>query len=140
MSPLTVTGGSPRIPAGERGFSLLETMVAVVVFTIAALALALAMSQGTRSVTDSGQHTRASSVASQRTESLLTAAHTDSLLTAGSHSDPLNPYPGSYFATWLVENNTPVTNCKRITLEVRRGSTTAPVLVRTVVISSAIGG
>jgi prepilin-type N-terminal cleavage/methylation domain-containing protein len=129
----------PRRSKNQAGFTLLEILVAVLVFTIGALALAFAMSRGVGSVSESGQHTRASAIASQRTENLLAASHSDPLLTPGSHSDPNNPYPGNYFSDWTVEDNQPITGCKRITISVRRGSATAAPMVRTVVVSSSLG-
>jgi len=121
------------------GFTLLEILVAVVVFTIGSLALAFSIGRGMHSVSESGQKTRASAIASQRTENLLAASHSDPLLTAGTHNDAANPYPGNYFVSWSVENDQPITGCKRITVMVRRGSATTPPVVRTVVVSSSLG-
>jgi hypothetical protein len=85
-----------------------------------------------RSNTQSGEVTRASEIAALDMERLLDTPVTDPDMAAGTHADPNNPYPGSYFASWVVEADQPFTGCNRITVIVRWPTATSTRLVRMV--------
>jgi prepilin-type N-terminal cleavage/methylation domain-containing protein len=109
-----------RTASGEsRGFTLIELMVALVLFALGTLALAALIPTGAGVVTGAGQNTRASELCALKMEQLLDTPYSDSLLIAGTHQDPDNPYPGSYHVSWVVEDNQPYTDCKRITVYAR---------------------
>ncbi|NOT33430.1 MAG: prepilin-type N-terminal cleavage/methylation domain-containing protein [Candidatus Eisenbacteria bacterium] len=132
-----------RIPkrrlSPQAGLTLVETMVAVLVFSIGALALALVIPLGVNRITKTGQQSRASSLASRITEDLLSTSFDDPLLDDGSHTDTNNPYPGSYFVSWSVQDSLPINGCKKILLEVRRGGLTGPVRARTTAVVASSG-
>jgi prepilin-type N-terminal cleavage/methylation domain-containing protein len=101
-----------------RGFTIIEVLVALVVFAIGALSVAAMIPAGTRSNSHAGEETRASEVGSARVEALLGTPYSDPTLSAGVHQDPANPYPGSYYVSWRVEDDQPIPLCKRITVTV----------------------
>jgi len=109
----------PRTRASRDGFTLVEVVVALVVFAIGVLAMAALIPFGTRSATKSGESTRASEIAASSMERLLDTPYSDADLTAGTHTDTSNPYPGSYYVSWAVVDNAPDSLCKRITITVR---------------------
>jgi len=68
----------------QSGFTLVEVLVALMVFVIGILSIAAMMPSGSRSVNRSGDETRASELASARAERLLSTSYADPDLTAGS--------------------------------------------------------
>ena len=64
----------------------------------------------------------------------------DGDLTAGTHDDPANPHDGVYYVRWVVTDNAPATNCKRITVQVSRQSVTKPAEARLVIVTAQSGG
>lgn len=127
-----------RAPA--RGFTLVEVMVALVIFAVGMLALVLCMPMATRGVVKSGTQTRASSLAAEAAEELLTIPYGDGDITAGTHDDPANPHLGRYFVRWVVEDDQPTASCKRITVKVARGSASATPEARLVIVTAQSGG
>lgn len=124
----------------EHGFTLIEVMVALVIFATGMLALALCIPMATKRVMKAGTQTRASSIASEVAEELLTVPYGDGDLTAGTHDDPANPHEGQYYVRWIVVDNAPATNCKRITVQVSRQSVTKPAEARLVIVTAQAGG
>jgi Tfp pilus assembly protein PilV len=103
----------------ERGITLVEVLVALLLFAVGTLALASLIPTGTKSVSSSGEHTRASELAAWKIEQLLDTPYNHPDLDAGVHNDVGNPFPGSYHVSWNVELNQPFTACKRLTVTVR---------------------
>ena len=101
------------------GFTLVEVLVALMVFVIGVLSIAAMMPSGSRSVNRSGDQTRASELASACAEQLLSTSYTDANLAPGPHLSPVNPYDGRYYVGWTVEDNQPMAQCKRATVTVR---------------------
>ncbi len=114
----------PRRHRRARGFSLIEVMIALVVFSIGVLSLALCVPLATRKVGRAGQQTRASALAAQQAEQLLMTAYGDDELIAGTHYSPNNPIDGRYYVRWAVVDSVPVIGCKRVTVTVSRWSST----------------
>src|SRR5215813_9472696 len=122
----------------EAGFTLIEAMVALVVFSIGILGLAALAPIGSRAVSSAGRLTRASELCSNTAENLLALPYDDADLTSGAHNDPGNPYPGTYYVSWDVEDDQPVPNSKRITVTVRWPSTTSAILQRLVIVNPLV--
>jgi Tfp pilus assembly protein PilV len=119
----------------DRGFTLVEIPISLMVFAIGVLTVAALISAGIRSGSKAGGQTRASEMASQCVERLLSTPNSDSTMTAGSHQDNPYPYPGGYYLTWVIEDNQPISLCKRVTVTVHWPTATAANPVRLVAIS-----
>ncbi len=107
------------------GFSLIEVMIALMVFALGVLSLSLVVPMATKRVTSAGIQTRASSLAAERAETLLTTPYDHGDLTAGTHTDPANPVDGSYYIRWVVTDGQPITGCKRVKVTVSKRSVAA---------------
>jgi prepilin-type N-terminal cleavage/methylation domain-containing protein len=124
----------------DLGFTLIEVMIALIIFATGMLALAMCVPAATKRIMKSGSQTRSSSIASEAAEELLTVPYGHGDLTAGTHDDPANPHDGIYYVRWVVEDNVPIANCKRVTVTVARRAVTAPPEVKLVVVTPESGG
>jgi Tfp pilus assembly protein PilV len=115
-------------------------MIALVIFGIGAMSLLLCVPLASKRVMKAGAQTRASSIAAQAAEELLTVPYGHSSLATGTHNDPANPRDGLYYTRWVVENDQPIASCKRITVTVARGNVTAFPVARLVIVASRTGG
>jgi prepilin-type N-terminal cleavage/methylation domain-containing protein len=122
------------------GFTLIEIMVAMVIFAIGVLGLMACMPMASKRVMQSGAQTGASSIAAQKAEELLTTPYGHGSLTAGTHNDPANPRQGNYYTRWVVENDQPLASCKRVTITVARDAVSNTPVVRLVIVTTQSGG
>jgi len=129
----------PASPSDPRGFMLVEVVIAVVVFAIGALTLASVIPLGMHSSHAASQQSRASELVARKAEQLLSTPYSDDELTAATHADANNPLPGDYYLQWTVENDQPITSCKRVTIQVSRLSATAAPIARVVVVKPEAG-
>ncbi|MBS3757462.1 MAG: prepilin-type N-terminal cleavage/methylation domain-containing protein [Desulfobacterales bacterium] len=105
---------------GERnkGFTLIEAVVAIGILAIGILAVAsmqLTAFKGNRSAR---RQTEAVSLAAQRLEELAALPYEDARLAGGSHRESDVGPAGQYNLDWIVENNSPLAGIKTITLTV----------------------
>ncbi len=124
----------------SQGFTLIEVMVALTIFATGMLALALTVPLATQRVMRAGTQTRASSIASEFAEDLLTAPYGDGSITSGTHDDPANPHDGVYYVRWVVEDDQPTKNCKRITVKVARRAASNTPEAQLVIVTAQSGG
>ncbi len=137
---MTTPARGPRPAHRSAGFTLIEVMIALVIFATGMLALALCVPVASKRIMKSGAQTRSSSLASEAAEELLTVPYGDGQLTAGAHNDAANPHDNLYYVRWVVEDDAPLANCKRITVTVARRSVTATPEASIVVVTPQSGG
>jgi prepilin-type N-terminal cleavage/methylation domain-containing protein len=123
----------------ERGFGLIELLMALVVLSVGVLALSAAIPLGLNRIGASHDHTEASELASECAEQLLATPYFDDDLEAGDHTDPANPHSGVYHVLWTVEDNQPMADCKRITITVHQPNPESPIRARVTVVVGRAG-
>ena len=141
MTPMPMPAArSTSGPRSSAGFTVIEVLMALAIFATGMLALAMCVPLASQRIMRSGSQTRASSLASETAEELLTRAYADGSLTAGTHADGTNPHDGSYYVKWVVEDNAPRSGCKRITVQVSRHSVNSAPDAQIVVVTPQSGG
>lgn len=109
--------------AGEAGFTLVETAVAMVVMMVAALAAGSLFLYAVRNNTGGSERAIAMAVAQQQVEQLRSVAYDDATLAAGASAPQTMTVAGRRYRverTVVVENNADgsTKNLKRITVTV----------------------
>lgn len=103
----------------EKGFTLLEVLIAMAIFSVGLLGLA---SLSVHTITGNASSKRISSatvLAESKVEAFRNMAFDDSDLSAGTHNDPNNPVDedgnsgGMYTRSWIVTDNTPFPGIKK---------------------------
>ena len=108
----------------QSGFTLLEVLIAISILTVGLLGVAQMQIMGIQGNYFSGNTTAALTLAEEKMEDLLGKSYTDAELTNGNHPDTNNPIDetgqagGIYTRTWVVANNTPITDTKTVTVSV----------------------
>jgi prepilin-type N-terminal cleavage/methylation domain-containing protein len=108
----------------QRGFSLIEAIVAATLLSIISLGAALGADRAVRQNMYSKSLAAATTLAHDKIEELQSKVSTDALLTTGNHADALNPLKpdgttgGTYTRTWTVTNNVPTTGLKTVQVTV----------------------
>ena len=122
------------------GFTLIEVMVALLIISVGLMALVGLIPLGTRQVASTTQRSRASQLAAGRAERLLITPYLDETLDSGTHLDDENPVEGRYYVKWTVEDDQPITGCKRIVVKTSVGSVGASPLSTVVIVVPRTGG
>jgi len=120
----------------DAGFTLIELFIALAVFSVGVLTLAVIIPAGAKKSNNSGQQSRASEFAAAKAEELLDAPYTDDDLTAGTHTDNDNPFLKQYYREWVVEADQPITNCKRVTIKVHEPTLASPTVAQIVILKA----
>lgn len=128
---------TPRRPRAA-GFTLIEVMIALVVFAVGVLALGVTIPLGTKRIVFAGQQTRGSAMVAEQAEKILEMPYGDGELTTGTHDHASNPLPGGYYVRWTVTVDQPVTGCKRILITAARGSAAATPEARVTIVKSSL--
>ncbi|HKI84510.1 MAG TPA: prepilin-type N-terminal cleavage/methylation domain-containing protein [Candidatus Krumholzibacteria bacterium] len=109
--------------SNQSGFTVVELMAALLLFSIGLVALARVLPQGME-VRDRGRRmTVAMQLAREQIETLRSLPFTDPDLANGQHVDNEVLRNGSYRRRWTVQDDTPLPNMMRI--EVRVAFTTS---------------
>ena len=98
----------------KAGFTLIEVLIAMSIFSIAALAAASLILQSTSMISVNAQHSQAVTLAQQTMEDLRTLSYDD--VTSGAQTSTLNNT--QYAVSWLVTANSPAPEMKQIILTV----------------------
>ena len=121
--------------ARREGFTIVETLVAIIVLSIGVLALASTVGSITRMMSNGLRKTQAASVAASVLDSLRNKAYASipkcSGLTSGSKTTSL--YGNTYSTAWLVSNNLSGTGRK---VEIRVGYRVGPRLLGDTLVST----
>ncbi len=131
-----------RLLAGQRGFSLIEALVAASLLGIISLGFAIGADRAVRFNVHSRSVTAATTLAQAKIEELASKVSTDAQLTAGAHADAANPLTslgtagGIYTRTWFVTNDTPAAGLKTIQVTVTWSLYTDPHTVNLVMVKS----
>jgi len=102
----------------NRGQSVVEIMVALLIFGIGLVAAIRVLPQSSVKTTRSRNKTIAVNIAQEKVEELMAAGFQDADLAAGDHDDPDNPINNHYNRTWTVTDDTPVSGMKSISVSV----------------------
>ena len=123
----------------RRRFTFTELALAIlIILATGVLVLTACLPKGTHRIVESVTRSRASSLASETAEELLTVPYAD--LVAGTHDDPANPHDGVYYVRWVIEDEQPQRHCKRVTVQVARRSVAAVPEAQVVVVAPGSGG
>jgi prepilin-type N-terminal cleavage/methylation domain-containing protein len=124
----------------ERGSTLIEVLVALVIFGGAIVGFAVATTSARRNGDSSRFEAEATTLAIDKLEELRTLESNDAELSVGAHADGSNPLrpdgtPGGvYTRTWQVTNALPTSGMRRVEMRVRWPS---PLGERSVLLVSA---
>jgi len=102
----------------NRGISLVEIMIAILIFGIGITAAMRTLPVSNRATTRARNLTLATNYAQQKIEELMNAPINDADLTAGNHPDPDNPLDRIFTRTWVVTDNNPIVDMKCVDVTV----------------------
>jgi prepilin-type N-terminal cleavage/methylation domain-containing protein len=102
----------------QRGASLVEIMVALVIFGIGVTMAIRNLPEGNAKTTRSRNMSIAVNLAQEKLEDLMALPFTDADLTAGTHNDPDNPLRQHFNRSWTVVDDSPITDMKSVSVSV----------------------
>lgn len=101
----------------EKGFTMIEVIIAISVLTIGILAVSSMQVSAIRGNSFAGRQSEGTTIALDRLEKLMSLSYGDADLAAGSHTAPS---PSSrYTVAWNVSDDSPMDNAKRVIVTVR---------------------
>lgn len=123
---------------GERGFTLLEVLIAISVFSIGVLAVATMQISATRGNRLGNELSQATALAQQQIEALNGADFSSATLAPGNYNDPDNPIvettsgAGLFNRSWVIANHTTFSRLVTVTVAWTVGATTYDVVLSTI--------
>jgi len=109
--------------SNEKGFSLIEILIAITVFAIGILAVAKMQITAIKGNSFANDLTEATTLAQDRMEKLIGLSYDDTILddttATADHSDTNNPVDGRYNIFWNIVSDYPIINTKAIKVIVR---------------------
>lgn len=100
-------------PRQERGFSLVELLIAMVVMAIGLMGAAQMIPLAMAGVTQAGIRTKSVQLAQDRLDNLRSNDFTAAALTAGTYTETVDPITVS----WTITDDDPLPGTKRIELQ-----------------------
>lgn len=101
-----------------RGISLVEIMIAILIFGVGITAAMRTLPVSNRATTRARNLTLATNLAQQKIEELMNAPINVADLTNGNHPDPDNPLDRIFTRTWVVVDDSPIVDMKRVDVTV----------------------
>lgn len=102
----------------QRGATLVEIMVALVIFGIGISMAIRNLPEGNAKTTRSRNMSIALNLAQEQLEDLMALPYSHADLTAGTHDDPDNPLRQDFNRSWTVVDDTPVAGMKSVSVSV----------------------
>jgi type IV pilus assembly protein PilV len=101
------------------GFSLVELLIAMLILQVGVLSLMSVIPLTQVQVAKAENESRATQLVRQQLETLGSISYSDSLLVGGGpYLDPRNPIEGRFDRCWTIVDDTPITGCKTVTVQV----------------------
>jgi prepilin-type N-terminal cleavage/methylation domain-containing protein len=108
-----------RLPLrGDGGFTLVEIMIALLVFGVGIVGLANAFPNGMRTREKARRMSVATFLAKEQVERLRSLSFNHADLNAGTHTEPAAAGRTGYNRRWNVVDNNPLPGMKRLTVTV----------------------
>ncbi|MDY6854101.1 MAG: prepilin-type N-terminal cleavage/methylation domain-containing protein [Thermodesulfobacteriota bacterium] len=123
----------------EKGFTLLEVLIALAIFSISLLGLASLSVYTVKGNASSKRISSATVLAESQVEAFQNMAFNNANLNPGTRSDPNNPVDedgnsgGMYTRTWTVTDNTPFSGIKKVAVTVSWDSGNHSVTLNTLI-------
>ena len=108
----------------EKGYTLIEVMMAISLFAVGMLAVASMQASGIKVNSIANHITTRATWAQDRIETLMALPYSDTLLAVAGNphevitNEDYTNYTKTYKISWVVTNNSPVNNVKLITVAV----------------------
>jgi prepilin-type N-terminal cleavage/methylation domain-containing protein len=101
-----------KMKDNDHGFSLIEVLIAIAIFSIALFGISTMLISSTKSAAKARKITESSSLAADRIETLLATDYDDLV------SSPADIEEGAYSISWVVTDDAPINNVKTIVVRV----------------------
>lgn len=102
----------------QKGAGLVEILIAILIFALG-ISLAMRMLPDSNVATTRGRNiTKATNIAQEKVEELMSIAFSDADLTAGTHVDPHNPIDAHFTRSWSVVDDAPIQGMKQVDVTV----------------------
>jgi Tfp pilus assembly protein PilV len=102
----------------QKGAGLVEILIAILIFALG-ISMAMQMLPSSNVATTRGRNiTKATNIAQEKVEELMSIAFSDADLTAGTHVDSDNPLDVHFTRSWAVVDNVPIQGMKKVDVTV----------------------
>jgi prepilin-type N-terminal cleavage/methylation domain-containing protein len=102
----------------QRGIGLIEIMVAMVIFGVGISFALRTLPESNVIVTRGRNITKATNIAQEKIEELMSVPFSAADLNAGTHTDPDNPIDRHFTRSWSVADNVPLQGMKIVDVTV----------------------
>lgn len=107
-----------QIMNSQKGFGLIEILVALVLFGLGISMAMRTLPQSNVATTRARNITKATNLAQQKIEELMALPFSDANLSTGNHVDSTNPIDLHFNRSWVVTDNVPVEGMKQVNVTV----------------------
>jgi type IV pilus assembly protein PilV len=109
----------------QKGIGLIEVIIAILIFGIGISAAIRTLPVSNTATSRARNLSTATNLAQEKIEELMGSPYTSADLSSGTHNDPDNPLELHFTRTWIVADNTPLTDMKQIDVTVSFSSGSA---------------